>query len=92
MDDHETELLDAVRAAVRETGFDPEREGEEGVHLVRHPRGVMGGWMPVEIDELHARMTKINPLRARARHVARRPADLLGQFVEPPERPARSPQ
>ncbi|MEU9182021.1 hypothetical protein AB0C90_35375 [Streptomyces sp. NPDC048550] len=54
MDDHETELLDAVRAALCEAGFEPGSEGGQGVHLVRHARGVMVGWLPEEIDELHA--------------------------------------
>ncbi|MFK0045931.1 hypothetical protein ACIQU4_17755 [Streptomyces sp. NPDC090741] len=60
MDDHETDLLDAVRTALREAGFDPGSEGGEGVHLVRHARGVMVGWMPEEIDELHARTSGTN--------------------------------
>ncbi|KOU29328.1 hypothetical protein ADK52_05825 [Streptomyces sp. WM6372] len=61
MDDHETELLDAVRTALREAGFDPGSEGGEGVHLVRRARGVMVGWMPAEIDELHARTSGLHP-------------------------------
>ncbi|MCX4633101.1 hypothetical protein [Streptomyces sp. NBC_01443] len=57
MDDHETDLLDAVRTALIEAGFDPGSGGGEGVHLVRHARGVMVGWLPEEIDELHARIS-----------------------------------
>ncbi|MFJ3202960.1 hypothetical protein [Streptomyces sp. NPDC086989] len=59
MDDHERDLLDAVRTALTEAGFDPGSESGsgsgEGVHLVRHARGVMVGWLPEEIDDLHAR-------------------------------------
>ncbi|MCX4633495.1 MULTISPECIES: hypothetical protein [unclassified Streptomyces] len=55
MDDHETDLLDAVRTALIEAGFDPGSGGGQGVHLVRHARGVMVGWMPEEIDELLTR-------------------------------------
>ncbi|MFG2716382.1 hypothetical protein ACGFX2_38550 [Streptomyces goshikiensis] len=55
MDDQETGLLDAVHTALREAGFAPGGGGGQGVHLVRHARGVMVGWLPEEIDELHAR-------------------------------------
>ncbi|MFG2987960.1 hypothetical protein ACGFZK_01340 [Streptomyces sp. NPDC048257] len=61
MDDHETELLDPVRTALREAGFDPGAVGREGAHLVRHARGMMVGWMPEEVDELHARTSGPHP-------------------------------
>ncbi|MFE5488932.1 hypothetical protein ACFQ8S_02970 [Streptomyces virginiae] len=49
MDDHSDEFLLRVRAALVEAGFEPSGPGGDGVHLVRHARGVMIGWRPVEI-------------------------------------------
>ncbi|KJK47984.1 hypothetical protein [Streptomyces sp. NRRL F-4428] len=49
MDDQSDEFLLRVRAALVEAGFEPSGPGGDGVHLIRHARGVMIGWRPVEI-------------------------------------------
>ncbi|MBT2467759.1 hypothetical protein J7E97_07710 [Streptomyces sp. ISL-66] len=56
-DSHETdaELLEAVSATLGAAGFGPGDAGETGVHLILHARGVMVGWTPQEIDDLHTR-------------------------------------
>ncbi|MER7827962.1 hypothetical protein ABTX85_36000 [Streptomyces sp. NPDC096097] len=49
MDDHSDAFLLRVRAAPAEAGSEPSGPGGDGVHLIRHARGVMIGWRPVEI-------------------------------------------
>ncbi|MFG2974523.1 hypothetical protein ACGFYY_16215 [Streptomyces sp. NPDC048331] len=50
MDAHEDEFLLCVRAALAGAGFEPSGPGGDGVHLIRHARGVMVGWRPVAIS------------------------------------------
>ncbi|MFJ6784349.1 hypothetical protein [Streptomyces yangpuensis] len=49
MEDREYEFLLRVRAMLAEAGFEESAPGEEGVHLIRHARGVLIGWLPVQI-------------------------------------------
>ncbi|THA81233.1 hypothetical protein [Streptomyces sp. A0592] len=49
MEDHEDELVLRVRAVLAEAGFEESAPGEEGVHLIRHARGVLIGWLPVQV-------------------------------------------
>ncbi|MGW6861407.1 hypothetical protein [Streptomyces xanthophaeus] len=71
MNDHGDELLTRVRTVLSEAGFEEIATGAEGVHLIRHARGVMVGWLPEEIT-----LT----VRRRGPRRSRRPAsrDLAG--------------
>ncbi|MFJ9597883.1 hypothetical protein ACIRS3_34705 [Streptomyces virginiae] len=44
-------LLARVRAVLSDAGFEEIATGAEGVHLIRHARGVMVGWMPEELAQ-----------------------------------------
>ncbi|MFE1787920.1 hypothetical protein ACFW7J_05855 [Streptomyces sp. NPDC059525] len=50
MDDQGEVLVARVRAVLAEAGFEETATGAEGVHLIRHARGVMVAWMPEEIS------------------------------------------
>ncbi|MFE2274570.1 hypothetical protein ACFXB4_35800 [Streptomyces lavendulae] len=49
MNDHEDDLYLRVRAVLAAAGFKETATNGEGVHLIRHARGVMVGWMPTQI-------------------------------------------
>ncbi|MGW1643203.1 hypothetical protein [Streptomyces lavendulae] len=49
MNDPGEELLARVRTVLSDAGFEEIATGAEGVHLIRHARGVMVGWMPTQI-------------------------------------------
>ncbi|MFE5772677.1 hypothetical protein ACFQ7O_30440 [Streptomyces sp. NPDC056485] len=51
MNDQGEELLARVRAVLAQAGFEEIAPGSEGVHLIRHARGVMVGWMPDELTQ-----------------------------------------
>ncbi|MFE5807352.1 hypothetical protein [Streptomyces sp. NPDC056491] len=55
MSDHEDNLHLRVRAALTAAGFEEIATGGESVHLIRHARGVMVGWMPTQITHPAAR-------------------------------------
>ncbi|WP_420078795.1 hypothetical protein ACN6AT_06020 [Streptomyces sp. JL4002] len=71
MNDQGEGLLARVREVLSEAGFEKIATGAEGVHLIRHARGVMVGWLPEEITQT---------LRRRGPRRSRRPAprDLHG--------------
>ncbi|WP_445270288.1 hypothetical protein [Streptomyces sp. DSM 41634] len=46
MNDQGEELLARVRTVLSDAGFEEIAPGSEGVHLIRHARGVMVGWLP----------------------------------------------
>ncbi|MFJ2823347.1 hypothetical protein ACIO7M_19835 [Streptomyces toxytricini] len=69
MEDQEAEFAAAVRAVLAEAGFNEATSGAEGVHVVRHARGVMVGWMPEELARLRVR--RRGPARARRRDRSR---------------------
>lgn len=53
--DDQDEFLAAVRAVLHQAGFDESAVGAEGVHMIRHARGVMVGWMPEDLGMLPSR-------------------------------------
>ncbi|MDX2395237.1 MULTISPECIES: hypothetical protein [unclassified Streptomyces] len=56
MNDQEAEvLLERVRWALAELGFEEIATGAEGVYLIEHARGVMIGWVPQDITPPHGR-------------------------------------
>ncbi|MFD8894732.1 hypothetical protein [Streptomyces sp. NPDC059566] len=71
MSDQGEELLARVRAVLSDAGFEEIATGSEGVHLIRHARGVMVGWLPEDISP---------PPRRRGPRRGRRPSphDLPG--------------
>ncbi|MFE5521517.1 hypothetical protein ACFQ9Q_27925 [Streptomyces virginiae] len=70
MNDQGEELLARVRAVLSDAGFDETATGAEGVHLIRHARGVMLGWLPEDLAQPRRRGPR------RSRRPA--PADLPG--------------
>ncbi|MFE5534698.1 hypothetical protein [Streptomyces sp. NPDC056492] len=55
MNDQGEELLARVRTVLADAGFEEIATGSEGVHLIRHARGVLVGWMPEELTQTHRR-------------------------------------
>ncbi|GAA2774745.1 hypothetical protein [Streptomyces lavendulae] len=49
MNDPDEELLARVRTVLPDAGFEEIATEAEGVHLIRHARGVMVGWIPTQI-------------------------------------------
>ncbi|MGW9374067.1 hypothetical protein ACWGVR_29135 [Streptomyces xanthophaeus] len=70
MNDQGEELLARVRAVLSDAGFEEIATAAEGVHLIRHARGVMVGWLPEELTQPRFRGPR------RSRRPA--PADLPG--------------
>ncbi|MFJ5546245.1 hypothetical protein [Streptomyces sp. NPDC093225] len=55
MNDHEEQFLATVRSVLQEAGFRDPSAGAQGIHTVRHARGVAVGWVPQDIPRLRRR-------------------------------------
>ncbi|MER7822650.1 hypothetical protein ABTX85_08805 [Streptomyces sp. NPDC096097] len=65
-EDQDSEFLSAVRAVLTEAGFVGPAAGDEGVHMVRHARGVMVGRMSQQLPRVRVRARRRGPRRGRS--------------------------